>query len=89
MTEVIVLYRYSKNFSNSSPFEETANANDVFHCLSDLQQQFVRRYTWRTELNWQTGEIELSIRKSQFSTEEWTRILFLFPLARLRQGPVK
>lgn len=88
MTQVIVLYRYSKNFSNSSPFEERASENDVFRCLSNLQQQFVQGYTWRTELNWYTGETELSIRKSQFSTEEWTQILFLFPEARLRQGPI-
>jgi hypothetical protein len=90
MTQVIVLY--SKNLSDSPLFVERANATEqkkIWHCLSERQQQFVRAHTWRTELNWRTGESELIIRKSQFSTKDWTTILFLFPCAHLRGVPLQ
>lgn len=90
MTQVIVLH--NKTLADSMPYVERAKISDqqlIWHSLSERQQQFVREYTWRAEFNWHSGKTELSIRKSQFSTEEWTQILFLFPLARSRRGPIR
>lgn len=86
MTQVIVLHSVDltvKGFSFSRYRADT----QIMHSLSQRQTQFVRAHTWRTEYNWRTGESELTIRKSQFSTKDWTTILFLFPCAHLRGVP--
>ena len=85
MTQVIVLESQKLGFEK----HPGVYTRELYHSLSDKQQQFVSQYAWRGDHNWHTGETELCIRKKQFSSEEWSRILFLFPHARLRRGPIR
>jgi len=89
MTKVIVLYSADLRGTGFPDGSDLNRQKDIVKRLTEKQTEFVKQYAWRTDFNWHTGETELSIRKKQFSTEEWTRILFLFPHARLRVGPTK
>jgi len=89
MTKVIVLHSADLKGTRFPVGSAVNRQKDIVKSLTERQMLFVKQYTWRTEFNWHTGETELSIRKRNFSTEEWTRILFLFPYARLRKGPVR
>lgn len=86
MTQVIVLHSVNLTVNGNASTGPRADTQ-IMRSLSQSQTQFVRAHTWRTELNWRTGESELIIRKSQFSTKDWTTILFLFPCAHLRGVP--
>lgn len=90
MTKTIVLF--TKDLSEVDRLSDKTDLSKqriILNLLNDRQQEFVKQYTWRTEFNWFTGETELSIRKKQFSTREWTQILFLFPHAQARKGPLR
>lgn len=90
MTQVIVLY--SVDLTEIGAYSDRSGLQiqpKIIHCLNEPQFDFVRQHTWRAEFNWYTGETELSIRKRQFSSEDWSRILFLFPYAHLRKGPLR
>ena len=89
MTKVIVLHSADLRGTGFPDGSALNRQKDIVKSLTERQMLFVKQYTWRAEFNWHTGETELSIRKRDFSTQEWTRILFLFPHARLRKGPVR
>lgn len=90
MTQIIVLY--SEDQTKTGAYSDVSDLQiqpKIIRCLNEPQKAFVKQHNWRTDFNWFTGETELSIRKRQFSSEEWCRILFLFPNARLRKGPLR
>jgi len=89
MTKVIVLHSADLRGTGFPDGSALTRQREIVHSLTEKQTEFVKQYAWRADFNWHSGETELSIRKKQFSTEEWTRILFLFPNAQLRRGPTK
>lgn len=89
MTQVITLISRDLGGTVSQRTQAGGRSRDAFQSLTDRQQQFVKQYAWRAEHNWYTGETELTIRKKQFSSREWTEILFLFPHAQLRKGAIR
>jgi len=60
----------------------TSNS-ELIKTLNPKQLNFLKQYTYRFDYNWRTQCTELRIRKTDFTEQELTRILFLFPQAQL------
>tara|TARA_R110002073_G_scaffold252085_2_gene414660 strand:- start:227 stop:445 length:219 start_codon:yes stop_codon:yes gene_type:complete len=49
--------------------------------LPNSQVQFMKKFIWRVEYDFNSNQHKLTIRSSNFSNKDYSRMLFLFPYA--------